>query len=51
MGVPGWLSQLSILLLDFSLGLDLRVVSSSLTLGSMLGMALLKKIEKIRIKI
>jgi len=33
-GVPGWLSQLSVPTLDLSSGLELRVVSSSPALGS-----------------
>jgi len=35
-GAPGWLSWLSIQL-DFSLGHDLRIMRSSPTLGSVLG--------------
>ena len=36
--VPRWLSQLSYPTVGLSSGLDFRVVSSSSTLGSMLGM-------------
>lgn len=36
LGEPEWLSQLSILTLDLNLGLALRAMSSSPTLGSIL---------------
>ena len=42
-GTPGWLSGLSVMTLDLGSGLDLRVMSSSPTLGIMLGISLLKK--------
>ena len=41
--VLGWLSGLSIMTLDLGSGLDLRLMSSSPTLGITLGISLLKK--------